>query len=217
MPRLALPLLGIAVVFVVPALAQVPVLLQEPAGDETSPALLKVIQTHLAGTTGLRPSDGVRIVESKYFRGTVRIRGTVVSETQRDSLRRALESIRSRLETAADVKITRFDLSGLEIGPPPPSGKAPKESAIPESVVVPGGEMGTIFPSFPTRVVPYYYFVPVAPPEPPARNRCLFFRRSSDYENPNWYGPPANGMYYWWCYPSSTPFGYGYGAFPYPY
>jgi hypothetical protein len=193
-------------------MAQVPQEPPELSGDQTSPALLEMIRKHLAGTSGLRPSDGVRIEESKFFRGTVRIRGTMASEPQRNDLRRALDSIRSRLETATDVKITMFDLSGLRIGPAPPSAGSPKGAPTPESREVTEEDGEEIIQPWPGRVVPYYYFVP--PPPPPARKRCFLFHRSADNDGPG-YGPPPPPVYYWW-YPT-PPMPYGYVRYYYPY
>lgn len=210
MPRLALPLLGIVGALVVPALAQVPPPVSEPSGDQTSPALLEMIRKHLAGTSSLRPSDGVRIEESKFFRGSVRIRGSIVSETQRDALRRALESIRSRMEMAVDVKITSFDLSGLRIGPRPPTDQIPKKAPTPKIAEAPEEDDGVeVLEECPTFVVPYFYFMP--PPAPPARKRCHFFSRCDD--GPGGYGYPPPGMFYWYLPP---PMPCGYGGFYYP-
>jgi hypothetical protein len=213
MPRLTLPLLGIAVALAAPALAQVAPPVADSSGDETSPVLLEMIRQHLAGTSDLRPLDGVFVQESKFFRGTVRIRGTIVSEGQRDSLKRALESIRARLEMRADVKITTFDLSGLRIGPPPESIRSPKDAGAPKTKEAAGEDGEEIIVEEYSGFASPYYFMPPPPPPPPARKRC-FFRRHADDDGPG-YGPPPYGMYPWWY--GMPPMPYGYGGRPYPY
>jgi hypothetical protein len=209
--RLALSLLGIGGALVVPALAQVPPPVSDPSGDQTSPALLEMIRKHLADTSGLRSSDGVTIEESKFFRGSVRIRGRIVSESQRDALRRALESIRSRLEMDVDVKISNFDLSGLRVVPLPPTAQTPKEAPkpkltpkAPEKFDEEGVEVVEECPAF---VVPNFYFMP---PTPPSHKRCFnFFRRCDD--GPAGYGYPPPGPYFWWN--AFPPMPYGYDGF----
>jgi hypothetical protein len=89
----------------------------DTSGDETSPALLKLIQQRLAGVSGLRPADGVQLQETKFFRGTVRVRGTVTTAEQRDAVRREIEALRPQLEMMADVRIATIDVSGLQIAP----------------------------------------------------------------------------------------------------
>jgi hypothetical protein len=217
--RLVLPFLGIAVAFVVPAQAQASQPAKDPSGDQTSPALLEMIRKHLAGTSGLRSADGVSIEESKFFRGSVRIRGRVVSESQRDALRRALESIRSRLEMEVDVKISSFDLSGLRVVPLPPTAQTPKEAPKTKDKEAPkskapetcDGEVVEIVEEYPSFVVPFSYYMP--PPPQQGRKHCFsFFRRCDD--RPTGYGYPSPGAGYWWY--GAPPMPYGYSGFYYP-
>jgi hypothetical protein len=211
MPRLALPLLGIACALVVPALAQVQPPEAPPSGDQTSPALLEMIRQHLAQTSGLRPADGVRIDESRFYRGDVRIRGTLRAESQRAALRRELESIRTRLEMAVDVKITMFDLTGLRISATPPSGQPSKEAPKPRLEEIVEEDVMEVFPAYRPFVAPPVYYMPSGPQ---IRQRCHLFHRNSEYDGPpGGYGPPP--MYNGWYGPPPMP--YGYPRFYYPY
>jgi hypothetical protein len=179
-----------------------------------------MIRKHLADTSGLRPADGVRIEESKFFRGSVRIRGSIVSESLRDALRRALDSIRSRLEMEVDVRITNFDFSGLRVIPLPPTAQMPKEAAKPKAEAAKpkapgtcdeeGGEVVEIVEEYPAFVVPFSYFMP---PPPQGRKHCFsLFRRCGD--GPSGYDYPPPGMSSWWY--ATPPMPYGYGNFYYP-
>jgi len=118
MHRLCAPLTGIALLLAVSAAPG-----QDPkpdnSGDATSPALLKLIQDDLATSSGLRPSDGVRIDSVKYSRGELRVRGQVKSAEQKDAVRRRIEADRARLDKEADVRITSVDVSELTISGPP--------------------------------------------------------------------------------------------------
>jgi hypothetical protein len=176
-----------------------------------------MIRKHLADTSGLRPADGVSIEESKFFRGSVRIRGRVVSESQRDALRRALESIRSRLEMEVDVKITNFDFSGLRVVPLPPTAQTPKEAPKPK-VEAPKSkapetcdeEIVEVVEEYPGFVVPFSYYMP---PPPLGHRPCFnFFHRCDG--SPAGYGSPPPGARYWWY--ATPPMPYGYGNFYYP-
>jgi hypothetical protein len=109
----------------------------DTSGDETSPALLKLIQQRLAGVTGLRPADGVQLQETKFFRGTVRVRGTVTTAEQRDAVRREIEALRPQLEMMADVRIATIDVSGLQVVPRSSTLPATTPSTLPAPQTAP--------------------------------------------------------------------------------
>jgi hypothetical protein len=116
-----------------------------PPEDETSPLLLQLIRAHLAEVEGLGTADGVQVQETRFFRGTVRVRGTVASAEQRDAVRREITALRPRLEMSADVRITEIDVSGLQVAPgtkPPTTGGDSQQpgpiTSIPEAFDFPG-------------------------------------------------------------------------------
>jgi hypothetical protein len=159
-------------------IAQPPQPPTDPSGDQTSPALLDLIRQHLAGVPNLRPSDGVRIEETKFFRGVIRFRGTIASADQREALRREIESIRASLERNVDVRISTLDLSGVQVVPESRPRIQP-ETARP-------GEMG----EYPGGAHPS----PSAPENPPADSgRKWPWKRSKPKDSHEGGGKPAWG------------------------
>jgi hypothetical protein len=146
--------LGVAIVVLAgsAAMAQPPQPPTDPSGDQTSPALLDLIRQHLAGVPNLRPSDGVRLEETRFFRGVIRFRGTIASADQREALRREIESIRASLEQSVDVRISTLDLSGMQLVPESRPRTQPETVSPGETGEYPGG----VHPS------------PLAPEKPPA-------------------------------------------------
>jgi hypothetical protein len=176
--------LGVAIVVLAgsAAIGQPPQPPTDPSGDQTSPALLDLIRQHLAGVPNLRPSDGVRIEESKFFRGVIRFRGTIASADQRDALRREIESIRASLERSVDVRISTIDLSGVRLVRES-TPKTQPETAGPQAWPGDIGEYpGGVHPS------------PFAPENPPADSgRKWPWKRGKPKDSQEGAGSPASG------------------------
>jgi hypothetical protein len=182
MPRLRSKLLAtiVPLVLVLPVSAQ-----QPPPEDETSPAILRFVRERLAGSEGLRPADGVEVRETRFFRGTLRVSGTVRSADQLGKVRRTIDALRGDIESDFDVRVMNIDYSGLTVvaggktAEPERLKAMPSESPQPQS---PPPEPG------PEVWEESFDFLPPPPPPPAKERRRHHWRKKNEEAEP--YGTP---------------------------
>jgi hypothetical protein len=183
MPRLRLELWGA----IVPLVLVLPIFAQGPTSeDETSPAILKFVRERLAASEGLRPADGVEVRETKFFRGTLRVRGTVRSADQLEKARRSMDALRGEIGSNFDVRIMNIDYTGLTVGAGGRPGEPERLKPMPSEAKGPSPEVWE---------EPFYY---VAPP-PPAKERRRHHWRKKDEpaENAAPYGEAPHWVPLW--------------------
>ncbi len=185
MPRLRPNLLAI----IVPLVLVVPIGAQQPsAEDETSPAILRFVRERLAGSEGLGPADGVEIRETRFFRGTLRVRGTVRNTEQLEKVRRTIDALRGDINSDFDVRITNIDYSGLTVVAGGQPAQAERIKRMPAET--PQSEDG------PEVQEESFDFLP-PPPPPPAKERKHRHHRRHKDEQVEPYGTPSHGVPPW--------------------